>query len=435
MSPGSTAPPGTASRQRALTVLRGVRSGSPFDLALAEAVDALTPPDRRFVHEVTAGVLRHQDALDRLLTPLIRGGGWRRVQPALRDILRIGAYQLTRLDRVPPHAAVDTSVALARDEGGKKAAGFVNAVLRRLAAEPPPAEEPATLAQAYSHPEWIVRRWSARFGDDETRRLLEWNNTPPPLVLQPARWTAEALGEALDRGGFEWRSAPFGDGIQLDEGRPQDLPGYAAGAFVVQDAAQAMVAKYAAPPAGGLVLDACAAPGGKTIALGRAARLVVAADRRRDRIGRLAENLRRAGSGREAVVVADAGAPCLVDADLVLVDAPCTATGTMARHPDARLRLTRARLEAMVTEQAALLEGAARAVCPGGLLVYATCSLEPEENDMQVERFLEGHPDFGRDPSVAVPSEARTEAGDLTLHPHIHGVDGAYAARLRRAGR
>lgn len=383
-------------------------------------------------------MLRTQDALDDRLARLIRLG-WDSVSPPLRDLLRIGAYQLLELDRIPPHAAVSTSVELAREIAGPAPAGFVNAVLRRLGreAEPGPlvssADPVASLARTHSHPEWLVAGWVARFGTDGAEALLRWNNGRPPLVLQRAREELPALAARLEAAGIHTDPAPFGAGLVVDAARPGELPGYAEGAFFVQDAAQALVARFADFPTGARVLDACAAPGGKAIALGRSAGVLIAAERNRRRAARLLENLRRAGSGRELVVLADAAAPPVRPVDAVLLDAPCLGTGTFARHPDARLRVTPAALRDLAATQATLLEGAAAAVRPGGLLVYATCSLEPEENEEQVARFLSAHPDFRREPSGAVPAECLSSDGDLTLVPHQHGTDGAFAARLRRA--
>lgn len=415
-----------------------MRDGRPFDAALGDAIEGLTDADRRLAHELAGGVLRTQDALDDRLARLIRLG-WDSVSPPLRDLLRIGAYQLIHLDRVPPHAAVSTSVDLAREIAGKAPAGFVNAVLRRLGREATPApavasaDPVATLARAHSHPEWLVAGWVARFGPVDTEALLRWNNGRPPLVLQAAREDLTALRERLDAAGVANDAAPFGAGLVVATTRPGELPGYGEGAFFVQDAAQALVARYADFPAGGRVLDACAAPGGKAIALGRAAGILVAAERSRRRAARLGENLRRSGSGREFLVIADAASPPTRPLDGVLLDAPCLGTGTFARHPDARLRVTPEALRELARTQAELLEGAAGVVRPGGLLVYATCSLEPEENEEQVARFLSAHPDFHREPSHAVPNECLSAAGDLTLLPHRHGTDGAFAARLRRA--
>ena len=182
-----------------------------------------------------------------------------------------------------------------------------------------------------------------------------------------------------------------------------------------------------------MLYDACAAPGGKTIAFGRAAAGVVAADVTGARVQRLARNLRRAGSGREYLIVADARRPPIRGAAAVLLDAPCLGTGTFARHPDARWRVTLEALADLTVRQAELLEGTAGAVAPGGLLVYSTCSLEPEENEQQVDRFLSAHPEFGRESNGAFPAALSSPRGDLMILPHRHHMDGAYAARLRRA--
>ncbi len=415
-----------------------MRKGEPFDAALDRAIGPLPDDDRRLAHELAAGILRSQSLLDARLAPLVPRG-LDAVAPALRDVLRLGAYQLTVLDRIPAHAAVSTSVALGRDAGGKPAAGFINAVLRRVAsAARTPAvaadgDDAARLARSHSHPEWLVRRWIERFGSDGARALLERNNTRPALVLQGARASLDDLRRRWESGGIAVTPAPYGAGLTTDRTRPGDLPGFAQGDFVVQDPAQALVAWFADMPADAIVYDACAAPGGKTIAIGRSVRAVVAADVSRVRARRLAENVARAGSGREHVVVADARRPPLRDAAAVLVDAPCLGTGTFARHPDARWRVSIEALAVLAEAQAGLLEAAAAAVGPGGLLVYATCSLEPEENEQQVERLLARHPEFHREPCEGFPAALVSAKGDLMILPHRHGMDGGYAARLRRA--
>jgi 16S rRNA (cytosine967-C5)-methyltransferase len=411
----------------------------PFDAALTAAIPRLPDADRRLAHELAAGILRRQYALDDRLAPLTRLG-WETVSEPLRDLLRLGAYQLLQLQRVPPHAAVSTTVELTREAVGGGPAGFVNAVLRRLArggTAPVVAEtaDPvARLARAYSHPEWLVAGWVGRFGAEGTEALLRHNDAHPPLVLAPARDSTGQLAGRLRAAGIAARPAPFDSGLVVEGFRPADLPGYSEGAFTVQDAAQGLVVRFADIPAGSTVLDACAAPGGKAIGIGRRARAVVAAERHRRRVKRLRENLARAGSGREFAVVADAGMPPVRPMDAVLLDAPCLGTGSFARHPDARWRVTVEALRSLVEIQARLLRGGAAAVRPGGLLIYATCSLEPEENEDQVLRFLEEHPDFRRDTPATVPAECLNPAGDLSLMPHVHGTDGAFAARLRRDG-
>ena len=430
------APSGIDSRRAALNILVQVRAGKPFDLALDRGVGKLAEADRRLAHELAAGVLRQRSALDSQLAPLVPRG-WSSVAPELQDILRLGAYQLTSLDRVPSHAAVDTSVELAKENGGARLAAFVNAVLRRLARTEPAATAPVgddaeRLAAEHSHPVWLVRRWVELFGLRATQLLLRWNNTRPRLVLQPARQDLKTLAERWRAAGIEVEAAPYGAGLVTNLTRPSDLPGFGDGDFIVQDPAQALLARFADLPAGTVVYDACAAPGGKSIALGRQAKTVVAGEVNRARARRLAENILRAGSGRERVVVADARRPPIRQAEVVLVDAPCLGTGTFARHPDARWRVTLDALGYLERLQLELLERSAAVVPPGGLLVYSTCSLEPEENRAQVTRFLAAHPDFHREPTEAVPPDLLSLEGDLMVLPHEHGMDGAFASRLRR---
>jgi 16S rRNA (cytosine967-C5)-methyltransferase len=428
---------GVAPRAAAYRILRAVQEGQPFEQALDRGLRGLEDSDRRLAHELAAGVLRRRNDLDARLQPLVHRG-WSSVATDLRDILRLGAYQLSALDRIPAHAAVSTTVELARTALGEKAARFTNAILRGIggrAAPPASSTDPAAnVADRHSHPEWLVRRWLEQFGAAETEQLLEWNNTRPPLVLQPARQSLEELQQMLWERGTSARRAPFDAGLILESARPQDLPGYSEGAFVVQDGAQALVSRFTAAAPGATIYDACAAPGGKTIALGRVAGRVISGDLRRDRVKRLAENLRRAGSGHEFPIVASASAPPCRPVDLVLLDAPCLGTGTLARHPDARWRVAPDALVRLAEQQRGLLESVAPVVRPGGWLVYATCSLEPEENEEQVTTFLHAHPEFRRDPGQSVPGELLTADGDLRLLPQRHGVDGAFAARMRRVG-
>ncbi len=428
---------GIDSRRAALSILEQVRKGKTFESALNRSLGELAEPDRRLAHELAAGVLRRRTELDTQLGPLI-SRGWPSVTPELQDILRLGAYQLTGLDRVPDHAAVDTSVTLAKEAAGAPAASFVNAVLRRLAGAEPVAarandDTGERLAVKHSHPVWLVRRWIDFFGPEATEALLRWNNTRPQLVLQPARGELEALAGEWSGAGIDVALAPHGAGLMTSLTRPADLPGFRDGRFIVQDPAQALLSRFVDLPAGALLYDACAAPGGKTIALGRKAGLVMAGDVSRSRARRMAENVARAGSGREHIVVSDGRHPPLRRADVVLIDAPCLGTGTFARHPDARWRVSPDGLTSLEALQTELLDGVEAVVPPGGLLVYSTCSLEPEENQAQVNRFLAHHSDFQREPSRAVAADLLSQEGDLTIRPQQHGMDGAFAARLRRS--
>lgn len=426
---------GIGARRAALTILAQVRAGRPFETALSRGLGALAEPDRRLAHELAAGVLRQRSLLDERLAPLI-SRGWNSVAAELQDILRLGAYQITALERVPAHAAVDTSVALAKDSGGPGAAGFVNAVLRRLTQTEPEvgiqSGLASRLAREHSHPPWLVRRWIEVFGPEQTEALLRWNNTRPRLAAQPARLDLDALATRWRAADMAFEFAPYEAGLIPSGSRPVELPGYRDGHFIIQDPAQALLVRYINPTPAAAVYDACAAPGGKTIALGRHVGRLVAGEINRVRAQRLADNLARAGSGREYVVVADARQPPIRSVNIVLLDAPCLGTGTIARHPDARWRMTREALMHIEQLQAELLEGTARVVAPGGLLIYSTCSLEREENQDQVERFLSRHPEFHRE-ELSFPDSLLSSEGDLVILPQLHGMDGAYGARLRRS--
>lgn len=403
--------------------MRAVRKGAPFAVARDPAVEGLDDADRRLAHELAAGVLRHRRVLDARLAPLLTGD-WQTLDADLKDLLRLGAYQLTALNRVPAYAAVQTTVESAKRLVGKKPSGLVNAVLRRLAADGNAEWANAqhlSLAQRYSHPEWLVERWVARFGTQSTEALLAHNNQPPHLTVQPARWSSDELRAAFAKRGIGVEDAPFGDGLWVTGAHVRDLPGYHEGGFIIQDAAQAHLVRFAAIPRGALLWDTCAAPGGKAVALARTCR-VVASDRHRHRIDQLLSTLRRADP-TVSVLQADTRTPPLRQrsVDAILVDAPCSATGTMARHPDARWRLTPDHIRELVQLQAEMLDACAAIVRPAGLLVYLTCSLETEENQQQVEHFLERHGAYAR-------------AGeDLYIFPPDAGTDGGYGARLRRA--
>lgn len=405
-----------------------MRAGAPLTEARDRHLEGLDERDRRLAYELSAGVLRHQNALDRELDLT-------RADPRLHDVLRLGAYQLRCLSRVPAHAAVSTTVDLARQTAGEASTGFVNQALRKLAGAGSRERGAGT-----SHPAWLVARWKARFGEEATEQLLAWNDRKPTLTLQPARWDGTRVRAALEAAGILVADAPFAAGLQVTPApgsllpAPKNLPGFSQGGWIVQDAAHALVCRFAGIPRGARVYDAAAAPGGKAVALEALGATVIAGDVRLARIAPLVATTRRAGVAIRCLA-ADLeaapfrGAPASFDA--VLLDAPCSATGTMRRHPDARWRLEPGIFPRAAARQGRLLAAAATLVRAGGLLIYATCSLEPEENVAVVEEFLTRHPDFARAPGD-VPTELLTQGGDFQSLPQRHGIDGAYAARLAR---
>jgi 16S rRNA (cytosine967-C5)-methyltransferase len=430
----------TPARQAAARVLAELRSGHLLDGAMDHAVGSLDARDRRWVHELVYGMLRRRGWLDAVLGERVRGG-FERLDPGLRDLLRLGAHQLLHMGSVPAYAAIAQTVEQAKAMHGTGASKLVNAVLRRVdrerdALDPAvPADPLDALALSHSHPRWIVARWVARWGAEATRALLESNNREAHAVLRPVGVVREQLEAALDAAGVSTFEPPLAaDSIAVQHGVSlASLGAFRQGLCFVQDPAATMVTRYAAIPTGARVADLCAAPGGKAFELARHADFVVAGDVSARRLEKLRDSLARLDLRNIQILVADARFAPVREMDAVLLDAPCTGTGTFRRHPDARWRLKPSDLAVMGAVQRSLLSAAAGSVRAGGLLIYGTCTLDQEENDSQVESFLADHPEFTLEPPPAgtVPASV-IDAGRLRVLPHVHGTDGAFAARLRR---
>jgi 16S rRNA (cytosine967-C5)-methyltransferase len=438
-------PPGLAARTLAHDLIAGVLiDRRPLDQLLAEAmarpeVAEIEPRDRAFARLLAATVLRRLGELERVLGAFLEKPLPKAAQ-RVRVILLAGAAQLVFI-KTQPHAAVDLAVEATRCEPhGARFAGLANAVLRRVAREGAAVLEGQDVVKL-NVPAWLWQRWERTYGAEAARRIAEASLKEPPLDLslkpgEDAALWAQRLGGAV---------LPTGSVRLTSHGRVEELPGYAEGAWWVQGAAAALVARVAGPApeelAGRTVADLCAAPGGKTAGLAAAGAQVTAVDDAAERLERLGENLARLKLVAE-VVAADAAiwAPGRTF-DVVVLDAPCTGTGIISRHPDI-LRLKRAGDVARMAEvQTAMLRNAASLVRPGGTLVYSTCSLEPEEGRAQTEALLAHAPGFqrvpieageiGADPSWIADGDVRT------LPCHLEtvgtgGLDGFYIARLRR---
>ena len=439
----------TAGRSSAVTEARIVAADVCGDLRRGELLDSsfdrqttrLDPRDRRFTRELLYGMLRRRGWLDAVLEERIRGGSARLDHDVL-DLLRLGAYQLLFMRSVPAYAAIAQTVELAKRRHGQGAGGLTNAVLRRIDRErdalkpAAPADPIDKLAMEESHPRWLVARWVARWGEEETRKLLQANNAEPPLVARPVHAVREQLEAMLEAAGVAVADAPLvPDSIVLASpvSALTELGAFRQGLFHLQDPASTLVTMYADIPQGARVADLCTAPGGKAVELARRASAVFASDLSPKRMGRVRENVARLELPQVHPYVADARRPAIREADVVLIDAPCTGTGTFRRHPDARWRLRTSDLAVMGAIQREILRSAAAIVPAGGLLVYSTCSLEIEENDAQVERFLSEQPNWRLEPPSegAVPTTV-LDAGRLRVLPQRHGTDGSFAARLRR---
>ncbi|MCU0646987.1 MAG: 16S rRNA (cytosine(967)-C(5))-methyltransferase RsmB [Gemmatimonadaceae bacterium] len=430
----------TPTRQAAAAISAALRDGALLDAAMERHADALDPRDRRWLQELIYGSLRRRAELDEWLAPRVRGG-IARVDADLVDLLRHGVYQLLCMGSVPPYAAIGETVELAKTRHGIGAGQLVNAVLRRIDRErdlplPLPEDPNDALAITMSQPRWLVDRWVRAIGMDDARARLDAARHEAPIVLRPFGVSAEVLEEELSREGVHVTRHPLvADSLVLPLGTPLlTLDAFTGGRCFVQDPAATLVAHYVAPPADGVVVDLCAAPGGKALELSQHTARVIAADRSPVRVDRLLVGLGRVATDRIHAIVCDAREPAIARADVVLLDVPCTGTGTLRRHPDARWRLRVADIAVMAAVQREILDGAAAAVAPGGLLVYSTCSLEPEENDEQIDAFLARHPEFRLEPPPgSVVPMTTLDAGRLRVRPEHHGADGAFAARLRRA--
>ncbi len=432
----------TDARITAAETLADLRAGVLLDAAFDRRAAGLDARDRRWTQELVYGVLRGRSWLDAVIGERVRGG-LVRLDPDLIDLLRLGTHQLFHMGSVPPYAAIGQTVELAKHRHGIGASKLANAVLRRLDRERDnlapevPADPIAALALKFSHPRWLIARWVARWGVDETAALLDANNHQAPLVVRPFGVVREQLEAMLESSGVSVTDAPLlrdslvlGGGVALRE-----LGAFHQGLFFVQDPAATLVTEYAAFPAGARVADLCAAPGGKAVELSRTAELVVASDASLARLGRLRETIARLELRNVHSIVSDARAGAIMPLDAVLVDAPCTGTGTFRRHPDARWRLTPHDIAVSAAAQrfrscTPRPRPSPRADC----WCTALARSKPRRTDAQVETFLAAeHPEFTLEPPPAgtVPATV-LDAGRLRVLPQRHGADGAFAARMRR---
>lgn len=437
-------------REIAFQVLRRVEEGGAFasralDAALAQA-GALEPREAGLATELVYGTLRRALSLDAALS-LHASRPLSEVDPAARVALRLGAYQLLHLG-TPPHAAVSEAVSLARSAEHGRAAGFVNAVLRALARDPRPAPAPSLAEDPAGHvarvealPRWLAEEWVAWLGAEEALALARAMNQPAPLTLRsPQRDALLARLAPAELGAAPTARSP--DGL-LVRGSVQAVARGAGGIpFQVQDEAAQLVSLYAAGDLRGRdarVLDACAAPGGKTFHLAELlgpGGEVVAVELHPRKAEELRKEAERRGLGaRVRVVCADAARPVpgLIPGsfDAVLVDAPCTGTGTLRRHPELKLRREAGDPGRMAETQGAILAACAGYARPGAPVTYSVCALTRAEGP-GIAAWALGQGLSRAAPPAHFPADALTSAGDLLTLPHRHGCDGFYAARLRR---
>ena len=398
-------------------------------LHAALQTSALPARDRALVTELFYGCLRQRDALDWLIAQKAE----RKPQPDIAALARLGLYQLFFLDRVPAHAAVNSTVELAKRASSGRVGGFLNGLLRNAQRDRPAlaaALQRQPLAVRCSHPDWLVTRWLARYGEADTRALLDWNNRPPKVFarVNTLRTTADALlakwreaGVEAELAGTASRALPMIEVPATDSA--ERLPGFAEGEFYIQDPSTLLAVELLGVQPAERVLDACAAPGGKTTCLAQLMQdrgEIVAEDSSAGRLKQVVVNCSRLGVLCVTVQQTRSADSSETWFDRVLVDVPCSNTGVLRRRVDARWRLRADDIVRLAAEQLKLLQTAARRVKRGGVLVYSTCSLEPEENRGVVEAFLKSSAEFTLDRCAET-------------FPPRDGLDGSFAARLIRA--
>lgn len=443
MPPASARP-----RTRALQILVEIEEmGAYANLAL-QAMGDFPPRDAGLITELVNGTTRMRLALDRMLSAYVRKGLDDLTIP-IRNNLRMGAYQLCYMDRIPPHAAIDEAVKLAHRYGHSGVAKLTNAVLRRLQREgqtvsiPPLETDPVQhLSLSESLPSWLIAFWIQAYGLEQAIMLAKGSNQPNPLTLRvnTLKTSRDSFLAEIQAAGLDAVASPIlSESIRFPKSVAlSKLPGFAEGLWYVQGEAAMLASKMLDPQPGETIADVGAAPGGKTTnlaALMKNQGEILAIDSHGGRLELVKENVQRLGIGIVKLLNQEGAAPYGKQVDRVLVDAPCSGLGVLYRKADLRWRITPEQLKALPAEQLGLLDHAANSLKPGGVLVYATCTINPEENEEVVKRFLETHPDFqpgNLEPFLPEGWRAEAKNGMIQLVPGRHGVEGFFLARMER---
>ncbi|WP_319420257.1 16S rRNA (cytosine(967)-C(5))-methyltransferase [Pleurocapsa sp. FMAR1] len=443
------------SRQLAFFALKNVYQKKAYtDVALNRVIKSMgksteiSQTDRGFACELVYGIVRRQRTLDALIDLL---GKKKAAQqpPDLRIILHLGLYQLRYLNRIPTSAAVNTSVELAKANGIPRLSGVVNGLLRgyvRKAESRDPLQLPdnpiTRLGIQHSFPDWIVETWLEQLPIEEVNRLLAWFNQSPKIDLRVniLQTTIEEVESAFKAADISINRIPgLPQGLRLESaGAVTDLPGYKQGWWVIQDSSAQLVTHLLDPQPGETIIDACAAPGGKTTHI---AELmgdnghIIAGDRAAKRLNKVRENAARLHLQSIQIEVGDScdKSEFANIADRVLLDAPCSGLGTLHKRPDIRWRQTSQAIEELFELQRKLLEQAATWVKPKGILVYATCTLNILENEKVIQSFLEQHSNWSiQSPTDEITKSWATSEGWIKVYPHRHDMDGFFMVRLER---
>jgi 16S rRNA (cytosine967-C5)-methyltransferase len=429
------------------TLSKAGTDGAYYDQVLKKNLkeSGLSLPDKALAHELTAGVLRHRMWLDWVLDRSLKSG-LKSLTPWEQNILRLGLYQIAKLDRIPPFAAVNESVNLAKRYGRKNIIGLTNAVLRdiirhRRHLKPISSGDKARdLSIEYSHPLWLVKRWLKELGEAGTKELLQSNNRQAQVIIRPntLKTGVLELQESLSLSGINTsanRYIPAALEVENPAGLADD-PLFSRGHFYYQDPSSQAASLLARAKPGDDVLDLCAAPGGKASAvmeqMGDVGNLL-AVDLSEQKLSLIRENFTRLGLRSYSLVCADAiNFSALKKFDLVLIDAPCSGLGALRRRLDIRWRIKEPDIARLSQLQLQILTNAAGLVKPGGALVYSTCTVTSEENRGVIKMFLAQNQEFTiEDAGQFIPREL-VKDGFFSSWSHLHGMDGAFAARLLR---
>ena len=445
----------TSVRRLASEILLKVDTRKAYaDILLDQSIriQRLQERDRALLTELVYGTLRRRGAIDARLKRQLRRP-LAETDPFIRNLLRVTLYQLLFLDKIPDYAAVNEAVQLAKKKGGGKVAGFVNGALRNFlrrnneTATPQATDDSiAVLAVKYSHPEWLVERWLEYFGLEGAKELMRANNERSPLVLRVNTLKSDrrALLDLLERNGVAAVATPWSPaGVWVQSGSAVDgLPGFHQGLFQVQGEVSQLVAHLLGPQPGERVLDACAAPGGKSTHIAelmKDAGEVTAVDISTRGIEKIRNNATRLGLTSIRALRSDASrdfpGSFLGHFDRVLVDAPCSGLGTLRTHPEIKWHRIPSDIERLSRLQAKILDRVAPCLRPGGVLVYSTCTLTWDENEQVVENFLKAHPEFELENAAGyLPEQAKplVQGSYFLALPHRHNTDGFFAARMRK---
>ncbi len=425
------------------------RSDSYIDKLLGNAlkIEHLIPQDKALLMELVNGVVRWRARLDWILTGFYHGD-YQKCLNLVKNAMRIALYQITFLNRIPIPAAIYESVEIVKNIQGEKTAGIVNGVLRNIARNleniryPEKGDDESYYYSVYySFPKWMVRRWMDRYGNDESIRLINFFNTRPyvPVRVNSLKSNVEEIVEIFEKYNVNFRKIKYESSSLLLDSPKYDIAAseiFRKGMITIQDPSATIASRLALPKVGDLVFDLCAAPGGKSFAIAEIMKnegKIVALDKHTSKLTFIKEGAERLGITIIETQEADATTFEYAElADIVFVDAPCSGLGTISKKVDIKWKREPEDITMLVNLQRQIIDNAVKLVKIGGVIIYSTCTIEPEENDNNINYLLEKYPNFELDSASNYIDKELCDNGYFRTLPHIHGVDGAFAARLIR---